>query len=285
MKLLFMALALTSALLPQGIQEEPVKRLANIVGVAIGEYGKGVDAQGHLISAQEHEESVGFLQDAASVAARLSGPQSVAARAIIDTLLAAAQADRPPQELAAIGARLSTVLGSAGSLDLPAHGIDLGAGAGLFAKNCASCHGDHGQGTGQGPDAPPAIGTSAMMHGVSPALSYRVVSVGVRGTAMPAWGSSLSADQRWNAVAYLTSLRRTPAEQAEGEGLYLQRCASCHGVTGTGAAAQYSHDLSHLPPAIGTFVWQAERSDSALVSIIRSGAPGTAMPPSPDLSD
>jgi FTR1 family protein len=280
MKLLYLALALTTVVHDQ---EEPVKRLANIVGVAIGEYGKGVDAQGHLISAQEHEESVGFLEDAAGVAARISGPQSIVARALIDTLLTAAQADRPPQELAAIGARLSSALGTAGALDLPVHGIDLGAGASIFAKNCSSCHGDHGQGTGHGPDAPPAIGTSALMHGVSPALSYRVVSVGVRGTAMPAWGSSLTADQRWNTIAYLTSLRHSPSDRAEGEGLYLQRCASCHGVTGVGTAL-YSHDLSRLPPTIGAFAWQAEQSDSALVSIIRSGVPGTAMPPS-DLTD
>ncbi|HSY81506.1 MAG TPA: FTR1 family protein [Gemmatimonadaceae bacterium] len=278
MKLLSLLLAVTTAVRLQA-QEEPVKRLANIVGVAIGEYGKGVDAQGRLISAQEHEESVGFLEDAAGVAARLSGPQSIAARAIIDTLLTAAQSNRPPQELAAIGARLSTALGTAGALDLPVHGVDLGAGATIFAKNCSSCHGDHGQGTGHGPDAPPAVGTSAVMHGVSPALSYRVVSVGVRGTAMPAWGPSLTADQRWNTIAYLTSLRYTPADRAEGEGLFLQNCASCHGATGTGSA-QYSHDLSHVPPAIGAFVWQAEHSDSALVAIIRAGVPGTAMPPS-----
>src|SRR5579863_2387782 len=282
MKLLSLLLAFTTAV-PLQAQEEPVKRLANIVGVAIGEYGKGVDAQGHLISAQEHEESVGFLQDAAGVAARLSGPQAIVARALIDTLLTAAQTDRPPQELSAIGARLSAALGTAGALDLPVHGIDLSAGASIFAKNCSSCHGDHGQGTGHGPDAPPAIGTSALMHGVSPALSYRVVSVGVRGTAMPAWGASLTADQRWNAIAYVTSLRRSPTDRAEGEGLYLQRCASCHGVTGVGSA-QYSHDLSHLPPTIGTFAWQAEESDSALVSIIRTGVPGTAMPPASDLS-
>src|SRR5579862_7320730 len=280
MKLLYLALALTSVL---HAQEEPVKRLANIVGVAIGEYGKGVDAQGHLISAQEHEESVGFLQDASGVAARLSGPQAVVARALIDTLLTAAQADRPPQELSAIGARLSAALGTAGALDLPSHPIDLGSGASIFAKNCASCHGDRGQGTGHGPDAPPAIGTSTVMHGVSPALSFRVVSVGVRNTAMPAWGTALTADQRWNAIAYVTSLRRSPTDRAEGEGLYLQRRASCHGVSGVGSA-QFSHDLSHLPPAIGSFAWQTEQSDSVLVSIIRSGVPGTAMPPS-DLTE
>jgi FTR1 family protein len=281
MKLLYIALALATV---AHAQEEPVKRLANIVGVAIGEYGKGVDAQGHLISAQEHEESVGFLQDAAQVAARLSGPQAVTARAMIDTLLTAAQADRPPQELAAIGGRFQAALGNAGALDLPAHPINVGDGAGLFAHNCASCHGDHGQGTGHGPDAPPAIGTEALMHGVSPALTYRVISVGVRGTAMPAWGSALTADQRWNTVAYLTSLRHTASDRAEGEGLYFQRCASCHGATGAGSA-EFTHDLSHVPPAIGTFAWQAERSDSALVAMIRAGVTGTAMPPSADLSD
>jgi FTR1 family protein len=281
MKLLYLALSCATVL---HAQEEPVKRLANIVGVAIGEYGKGVDAQGHLISAQEHEESVGFLQDAEGVAARLSGPQSITARAIIDTLLTAARANRPPQELAVIGARLQAALGTAGALDLPAHPIDLGAGAALFARNCASCHGDHGQGTGHGPDAPPAIGTEALMHGVSPALAFRVVSVGVRNTAMPAWSPTLTPDQRWNTIAYLSSLRSQPTDRAEGEGLYFQRCASCHGAEGAGTA-QFTHDLSHVPPAIGTFDWQAEHSDSALAAVIRDGVAGTAMPPAHDLTD
>ncbi len=270
-------------------QEEPAKRLANIVGVAIGEYGKGVDAQGRLIAAQEHEESVGFLRDAKDVAGRLSGDRATKAAALIDTLLIAAQANRAPAELAAIGVRFNAALGSEGALDLPVHPINVAAGALVYAHNCTSCHGTRGLGDGPAArgmpaaDRPPAIGTETAMAGVSPALTFRVVSVGVRGTAMPAWSATLTADQRWNAIAYLSSLRHSDAQRAEGEGLYFQRCASCHGPTGADGA-QYTHNLSHVPPAIGTFPWQAEKSDSALVAAIRDGVPGTAMPPSRDLT-
>ena len=38
--------------------------MANIVSVAVEEYGKGVDAQGRLISADEYQEAVDFLKDA-----------------------------------------------------------------------------------------------------------------------------------------------------------------------------------------------------------------------------
>jgi high-affinity iron transporter len=117
---------------------------------------------------------------------------------------------------------------------------------------------------------------------VSPALMYRIVSVGVRGTAMSAW-TAMTPSQRWNVVAYVTSLRATPAQVHAGEGLYFQRCASCHGATGAGGGT-YARDLTTLPPEIGRLAWQAERSDSQLAEAIVQGVPGSAMPPARDLS-
>src|SRR5579863_8052016 len=35
--------------------EPPAQRLASIVGVAVGEYGKGVDVRGTLVSAEERD--------------------------------------------------------------------------------------------------------------------------------------------------------------------------------------------------------------------------------------
>ena len=266
-----------------GAQDEPAKRLANIVGVAVGEYGKGVDDAGRLISAQEHSEAVGFLEDAEVEAGRLSGARAVVVRAVLDTLLAAARGDRPPRELAAIHTRFSAALGSEGALELPAGAVDLAAGGAVYAQRCATCHGAQGQGTG-GADGPPAIGTAAVMHGVSPALTYRVVSVGVRGTAMPAWGATLTAEQRWDVIAYVTSMRATSGEVLAGEGLYFQRCASCHGADGV-SGATYARALSRVPPAIGSMAWQCERSDAELAAAIRHGVAGTAMPATRDLSD
>jgi hypothetical protein len=64
--------------------EHPIQRVANIVSVAVEEYGKGVDDKGRLISADEYNETVGFLNDARDAASRLPGDKVVAARALLD---------------------------------------------------------------------------------------------------------------------------------------------------------------------------------------------------------
>jgi len=54
-------------------QERPAKRVADIVGVALAEYEKGIDSAGRLISQLEFEEAVSFLGTARDNAQRLSG--------------------------------------------------------------------------------------------------------------------------------------------------------------------------------------------------------------------
>src|SRR5688500_9088828 len=131
--------------------------------------------------------------------------------------------------------------------------------------------------------APPALGDPEAMADLTPALVFRVISVGIAGTPMIAWGDRLSVDQRWDIVGYLHSLRATDAQRLEGEGLYARSCMACHGASGA-ADGPAASALTRLPPDIGTFAWQAERSDAALAAIIRDGIPGTAMPPSAGLS-
>jgi high-affinity iron transporter len=269
-------------------QEGPAKRLSSIVGVAIEEYGKAIDSRGRLISDIEYDEAVSFLKDAQEVAARLSGAKAATAQAVLDSLSAAVAAKRPPRDLVELHKQFSAALGTEGALDLPTKAISLAEGKAIYDRNCASCHGALGRGDGAASKGmtppPPAIGTRDAMHDVSPALMYRIVSVGIAGTPMGSWSDKLSADERWNVVAYVNSLRTTPQQIAEGEGLYTQRCVSCHGPTGSddGSAAQM---LSKLPPELGSFAWQAERSDAQIAGAIKNGAPGTAMPPSRDLTD
>ncbi|MEJ7809905.1 MAG: FTR1 family protein [Gemmatimonadaceae bacterium] len=269
-------------------QEHPARRLSSIVGVAVEEYGKGIAADGRLISDLEYREAVDFLRDARGVAERLSGERADAARRLLDTLAAAVSDRRSPAQVAEIHARFVAALGTEGALELPRRELDLAAGRTVYESNCASCHG--AVGLGDGPAAkgmvppPPAIGRRADMRDATPALLYRVISVGVPGTAMAGWAPVLSPEQRWNIVAYLQALRATHAERLEGEGLFLQRCSACHGVVGAvdGAAARA---LTRLPAEIAAFAWQVERSDAHLATVIREGLRGTAMPPSRDLSD
>ncbi|HSU98132.1 MAG TPA: cytochrome c/FTR1 family iron permease, partial [Gemmatimonadaceae bacterium] len=78
----------------------------------------------------------------------------------------------------------------------------------------ASCHGSRG--LGDGPTARtlstavPAIGSAAATPNLTPTLAYDVASVGINGTAMPAFGASLTAQQRWDVVNYVYKLRGQP---------------------------------------------------------------------------
>jgi mono/diheme cytochrome c family protein len=276
--------AISLAVLPCRLsaQEHPVQRVANIVSVAVEEYGKGVDANGRLISNDEYQEALGFLTDARDVASRLPGAQAGVARALLDSIVAAMHAKKSPTVLASLNQRFSASLGREAALELPKNAISLAEGRRLYAANCASCHGD--QGLGDGPAAaaidpkPPAIGTSAVMSEVTPAMAFRKISVGVTGTAMPAFSPKLSPDDRWNIVMYLGSLRHTARQVAEGEGFYAQSCVSCHGVTGVGDGA-VARSLSKLPPELGSFAWQIEHTDAQLAQAVSAGMPGTPMPP------
>ena len=283
--------ALLGALLfasPAAAQEHPARRVANIVSVAVQEYGKAVDGQGRLISAQEYQEANDFLADARKAAERLSGDNAASARALLDSVADAVRAKRPPAALDSLERRFAAILGSEAKLELPVQTLDLAEGKGIFRQNCASCHG--ASGLGDGPAGakmtphPPAIGTAAQMREVSPALMYRVMSVGIAGTPMAGFGSSLTSAQRWNVVAYVNSLRASHAQQLEGEGLFTQRCASCHGVLG-GSDGTLARSLTKLPPEIGAVAYQVEHSDEQLAAFVRNGIAGSAMPPSRDLSD
>jgi high-affinity iron transporter len=279
--------ALISFTLPavSAAQEHPARRLSNIVGVAVEEYGKAVDDRGRLTSSTEFQEAVGFLADAKQVAERLAGDRAMSARLVLDTLDAAVVAMKPAAEVMAIHARFTAALGAEGALEMPTRDMNIASGKTIYQSKCASCHGMNGAGGGPAArgmmPAPPALASDTVVAGTSPATMFRIISVGVSGTPMQGWASSLSPEERWDVVAYLTSLRANP-RVLSGEGLYLQRCASCHGMAN--ASAAYARALTKLPPEIATLAWQAERSDVEIARVVREGIPGTAMPASRDLT-
>lgn len=195
-------------------QDDVAKRLASIVAVAVEEYGKAVDTRGTLISKDEYSETTGFLRDARDLAARLHGNYAASARATLDTLSEAAAQTSPPAALAAIHTRFVEALGTAGAMELPTAPLDTAVGHELFSSNCVACHGVKGLGNGAAAKglgiAVPAIGSATQLASLSPTLAYNVVSVGVRGTPMPAFVTTLTPQQRWNVVNYVYALRGQP---------------------------------------------------------------------------
>src|SRR5712671_86190 len=127
-------------------QENPAKRLSSIVGVAVEEYAKAVDDHGKLVSQDEFDETYGFLSDAGQVAARLSGYDAARTRAILDSLIAAVGARKPPSVVRELHQHFAASLGTAGALDLPKGPLDTAEGHRLYARNCSSCHGLTGAG-------------------------------------------------------------------------------------------------------------------------------------------
>jgi high-affinity iron transporter len=276
---LFLLLAFGAA--PASAQVETIQRIAGMVAIAADEYGKAMDAKGRLISEMEYQEAVDFLAEAKVSSGRLPAERRGAA-AILDSMIAAVNAKRAVADVKGFASQFALALGSAAALDLPRFPLDPDSGGRVYAANCASCHG--ARGLGDGPmakgmnPAPPEIGSSDFMRTVAPAMMFQKMSVGVAGTAMPAFSDKLSAIDRWNVVAYLTQLRHQTVDAAHGEGLYGQSCAGCHGMNGRGDGA-LARELSKLPPAIGTFAWQVQRSDSEMAIVIRQGVPGSPMPP------
>ncbi|MGH7676307.1 MAG: FTR1 family protein, partial [Gemmatimonadales bacterium] len=93
----------------------------------------------------------------------------------------------------------------------PARPPSLARGARVFREQCAACHGDAGLGDGpkaktlEGP--PPAnLADPAVMAATPPLEVFRRVTIGVPGTAMPEFESTLSADDRWAVSAYVLTL-------------------------------------------------------------------------------
>ncbi len=88
-------------------------------------------------------------------------------------------------------------------------------GAGLFAANCASCHGDTGAGDGPLADSLPAPPANFTVHVPfhPDGVLFAWITDGIRGTGMPAWSPQLSDQERWDLVNFLRASFDVPGAQ------------------------------------------------------------------------
>ncbi|MEJ5240128.1 MAG: c-type cytochrome [Anaerolineales bacterium] len=112
----------------------------------------------------------------------------------------------------------------------PAEPPDVARGAAIYAEKCAACHGERGLGDGpQGKQLPVRVsplGLPEIAQKVTPAQWFTVVTQGNLERFMPPF-MSLSAQERWDVVAYALTLHTSPEEVEEGRQLFERLCSAC----------------------------------------------------------
>ena len=199
-----------------GDQVRVVRRVAATAQLAAQEYRVGVQ-DGRVVAKAEVDEARLFLAEARRSAELLPAGASAEAIRQIDGLAGLVDATTNPDTLdarvRAFTGSLATRLGVALE-DIPAEAPSLARGAQVYRENCASCHGNVGR--GDGPEAasleprPASLADAAALRDRSPLDFYHRVTIGVVGTAMPAFETRLSPDDRWAVAAYATLLRLPP---------------------------------------------------------------------------
>jgi high-affinity iron transporter len=240
-----------------------VRRAAATAQLAAQEYRVGVDG-GRIVAQAEVDEARLFLQESRRAAASLPSRTGIAPASAVDSLLALVAAVAPPDSIdVAVRAFASALAGHYNVVldQLPAKAPSLAGGAQIYRDNCAGCHGDAGAGNGPlgaGLDPPPADLTRwAELSNQSPLDYYRRVSIGVVGTAMPAFEARLPAEDRWAVALYASTLRLPPAAGAVPDSLRT------FGVSGRMSDAQ-------ILAALGT------PDDSSATALARLAAVRTA---------
>ncbi|MBK6513244.1 MAG: c-type cytochrome [Polyangiaceae bacterium] len=77
-------------------------------------------------------------------------------------------------------------------------------GAGIFAENCVTCHGDGGKGM-----VGPNLTDDAWIHGSDPMALYKAVREGFPEKSMQPWGKALGEARTRAVVAYVISIKGT----------------------------------------------------------------------------
>ena len=212
------ALLATSAFPLQGaglIQDQTpvVRRLAATAQLAAQEYRIGI-VDGKVVSQAEIDEARLFLQESRRSAALLPADARRETLGQIDSLLHLVAGLAEPDTVDARVKRLAQSLAARFSISLdeiPSTTPSLTRGEAVYRSNCASCHGNLGRGDGpmaRGLEPKPAnLADAHALSDQSPLDYFRRISIGVVGTAMPAFETRLSPEDRWAVALYATLLR------------------------------------------------------------------------------
>jgi mono/diheme cytochrome c family protein len=157
---------------------------------------------------------------------------------------------------------------------------DMALGQSLYLKDCASCHGLHGEADGPGTAGLHPRPANLAAHEYSLARVSFVLWNGVAGTAMQAW-RDLSADDRAALAQVVRGFYTRQTEPALPAGIidlgarvYAANCSQCHGDHGAGDGSAVS-ELRIVPADFHG----ARPTIAESLRALRNGVEGTQMAP------
>lgn len=170
-------------------------------------------------------------------------------------------------------------------LGRPAERVNIARGAAIYngPQGCTLCHGPAGKG-----DGPVAANLTCKLPDFSDPQMARSKPIGnwfaittngnngVQGCLMPPWKSRLNEQQRWDVTSYIYALHYTPDLLAQGQKVWQEKCAACHGDQSAGDGPQ-AKDLARPVPNLIDPVSLIPRSDTDLWQVVTNGVP-PAMP-------
>lgn len=205
--------------------QPPARRSVALLDYVAGDYGRAIGPDGTVLSPTEHQEQIGFVQDAARELRADTGAAGEELAARIDALAVLVSARAPPAKVAAQARELrEAIAGRFGVVLLPPRAPDLAAGERAYGQSCAACHGAAGHpNLALGlPTKPADLGIEEEVKGLSPQRAFNIVTYGIPGTAMPAWDEGIDEPRRWDLAFYVLTLSKGPAT---AKGLELARAA------------------------------------------------------------
>lgn len=147
----------------------------------------------------------------------------------------------------------------------------------LYRDNCATCHGENGEG-GVGP----ALNSRTLLQSSSNEVFFNLTRTGIPGTTMPAWGQVFGGpftDEQivqittfirdWEATApELTTVVDVP-NPIRGAAIFARACFVCHGQDGVG---------TDIAPALNDSARLNRFDDAWYRNTIIRGRPAKGMP-------
>ena len=179
----------------------------------------------------------------------------------------------------------AALLLSQDTVEIPGFGEDGGK---LYARMCALCHGDAGEGYAA-PGAT-ALANSNFLAVADDEYLFENIARGRPGTRMSAWAESydgpLSGGEVSAVVDFIRAWQTGPSvdvsnvavegDPSRAASVYAENCAECHGETGQGL--DEAPNAPDGAPSLNNPVFLDTASDGFIRYSVAEGRPGTPMP-------